>query len=192
MLLRASTLPLLGFFFGIVSLSAQAQSSAPWPTTQLDSVASVHMPYAGSYDEEIRTSGVAVFATSTSDNEFDAVVFVPPPPPHPLKPGQVWLPDVEQCLTQLMRLPNNSFARAKLKSSFPVTLPSAPGGRAMHQVYSGFDERHQLPAALELTWVLADAKLYVFRCSYSLPQEPGAAEDAQHFFRTIAFKQRQP
>ncbi|UOE36208.1 hypothetical protein MTP16_11315 [Hymenobacter monticola] len=155
-------------------------------------MASVHMPYAGSYDDELSSSGVTLFTTSTSDNNFDALVFVPAPPAYPLKPGQVWVPNVEQFLAQLMRLPDAAFTKAKLKTSFPVTLPSAPGGRAMHQLYSGFDEQHQLPAALELTWVVVGAKLYVFRCSYSLPQEQEAIEDAKHFFSTIAFKPSQP
>lgn len=151
------------------------------------------MPYAGTADEEFSNAGIIVFSTNTSDNEFDAIVFNPvPDPAHPLKPGQVLVPEPDRFISQIMRLPDKSFARAKLKTSFPVTLPSAPGGRAMHQVYSGFDEFHQLPAALELTWVLVGGTLYVFRCSYSLPQEAGAAEDAQHFFSTIAFKTGQP
>ncbi|GAB2862637.1 hypothetical protein [Hymenobacter ruber] len=151
------------------------------------------MPYAGTLDDELSASGVIVFATATSDNEFDAIVFNPvPDPAHPLKPGQAWVPDVDRFLAQIMRLPDKSFAKAKLKTSFPVTLPSAPGGKAMHQVYSGFDEFHQIPATLELTWVVVGTTLYVFRCSYSMPQEKGAAEDAQHFFSTIAFKPSQP
>ena len=146
------------------------------------------MLYAGTFDDELFSSGVAVFATNTSGNEFDAIVFTPPADPtHPLKPGQVWTPDVNRFLNQLMRLPKKLFAKAKLKTSFSITLPSAPGGKAVHQVYSGFDEFHQIPAALELTWVIVGTKLYVFRCSYSLPQEQGAAEDAQHFFSTINF-----
>lgn len=134
-----------------------------------------------------------VFATNTSDNKFDAITFTPVnDPAHPLKPGQVLVPDADRCLAQIMRLPDKSFAKAKLKTSFPVTVPSAPGGRAMHQVYSGFDEFLQEPAALELTWAMVGTTLYVFRCSYSLPQEAGAAEDAKHFFSTIAFKPSQP
>ncbi|MBU6122968.1 hypothetical protein [Hymenobacter siberiensis] len=34
--------------------------------------------------------------------------------------------------------------------------------------------------------------LYVFRCSYSVPQEPGAAEDTRHFFTTIEFNPIKP
>lgn len=151
------------------------------------------MPYAGTANDELLGSGVAIFATNTSDNEFDALVFNPVPDlAHPLKPGQVLVPDADRFISQIMRLPDKKFAKAKLKTSFPVTLPSAPGGRAMHQIYSGFDEFHQLPAALELTWVLVGNTLYVFRCSYSLPQEAGAAEDAKHFFSTIEFKPGQP
>jgi hypothetical protein len=173
--------------------AVRAQASPPWQITRLDSVASVHMPYAGTSDDELVKSGVMVFATNTSDNEFDAIAFTPPlDPAHPLKPGQVWVPDVDRFLSQFMRLPDKTFAKARLKTSFPVTLPSAPGGKAMHQVYNGFDEFHQIPAALELTWVVIGGTLYVFRCSYSLPQEKGAAEDAQHFFSTIEFKPGQP
>ena len=151
------------------------------------------MPYAGTLYDALLASGVSVFATSTSDNEFDALVFTPPGDPnHPLKPGQVWVPDADRFISQIMRLPDKSFAKAKLKTSFPVTLPSAPGGKAMRQLYSGFDEFHQIPAALELTWVAVGCTLYVFRCSYSLPEEKGAAEDAQHFFSTIEFKSGQP
>ena len=151
------------------------------------------MPYAGTYDDELISSGIIVFSTTTSDNEFDAIVFNPvPDPAHPLKPSQVMVPVVDKFLGEIMRLPDKTFAKAKLKTSFPVTLPSAPRGRAMHQVYSGFDEFHQIPAALELTWVVVGTTLYVFRCSYSLPQEKGAAEDTQHFFSTIEFKPGQP
>ena len=91
-----------------------------------------------------------------------------------------------------MRLPDKSFAKDKLKTSFSITLPSTPGGKAVHQVYSGFDEFHQISAALELTWVMVGTKLYVFRCSYSLPQEQEAAEGAQHFFSTITFNSGRP
>ena len=109
------------------------------------------MPYAGTFDDELISSGVAVFATNTSDNEFDAIVFTPPADPtHPLEPGQVWITDVNRFLNQLMRLPNKSFAKTKLKTSFSITLSSAPGGKAVHQVYSGFDEFYQISAALEL------------------------------------------
>lgn len=188
MLLKKPFIPLTGLLFWLVLAPVQAQPTAPWQITRLDSIASVKMPYAGTFDDELISSGVVVFATHTSDNEFDAIVFTPPPPPaHTLKPGQVWVPNVDAFLTQLMGLPDKSFAKARLKTSFPVTVPSAPGGKAMHLLYSGFDEFHQLPAALELRWVVVGAKLYVFRCSYSLPQEPGAAEDARHFFTTIEF-----
>ena len=184
---------LFGLLHGLATFSARAQSAPPWQLTRLDSVASVRMPYAGTFDDEFSRSGIAIFATSTSDNEFDALVFTPAPDPtHPLKPGQELVPDVDRFLAQIMRLPDKAFARAKLKTSFPVTLPSAPGGQAMHQVYSGFDEFHQVPAALELTWVVVGRTLYVFRCSYSMPQEKGAAEDATHFFSTIEFKPGQP
>ena len=70
-----------------------------------------------------------------------------------------------------MRLPDKSFAKNKLKTCFSITLSSAPGGKAMHQVYSGFDEFYQIPATLELTWVMVGTKLYLFWYSYSLPQE---------------------
>ncbi|MFC6225125.1 hypothetical protein ACFP2F_17895 [Hymenobacter artigasi] len=190
---RTQFLPFAGLLCGLACLPSQAQVSAPWQVTRLDSVASVRMPYAGTFDDELLSSGVAVFATSTSDNDFDALVFTPPPAPaRALKPGQVWVPDVDRFLTELMRLPDKSFAKARLKTSYPITLPSAPGGKAMHQVYSGFDDYHQIPAALELTWVVVGQKLYVFRCSYSMPQEPGAAEDARHFFTTIEFNPIKP
>ena len=130
------------------------------------------MPYAGTFNDELVSSGVMVFTTNTSDNEFDAIVFTPPADPtHLFKPGQVWIPTIDRFLNQLMLLPDKSFAKAKLKTCFSITLSSAPGGKAMHQVYSGFDKFNQIPAALELTWVMVGTKLYMFWYSYSLPQE---------------------
>lgn len=151
------------------------------------------MPNADTSDDELVSSGVAALATNTTDNEFDAIVFTPSADPtHPLKPGKVLIPNVDRFLNQLMRLLDKAFAKAKLKTSFSITLPSAPGGKAVHQVYSGFDEFHQISAAFELTWVIVGTKLCVFWCSYSLPQEQGVAENAQHCFSTITFKSSQP
>ena len=145
------------------------------------------MPYAGTIDETLAAQGVLEYGTTTSDNGFDAVIFTPKAD-RVLKPGQVIMPDVDRFLAALMKVPDKSFARAKLKSSFPVSLPTAPQGRAMHQVYSGFDEYHQSDATMELTWVVVGSTLYVFRCSAQLPEEPEAAEDMKHFFTTIEFK----
>lgn len=183
-----------GSVAGLLALcqdEVQAQASGPWPITRLDSVATVRMPYGGTVDETFAVQGVQVYSTATSDNEFDAVVFTPKTD-QPIPAGQVWVPDVKACVASLMSLPNKSFARAKLKSTFPVSLPSAPQGWAMHQIYSGFDEFHQSPATLELTWVAVGPILYVFRCSTQLPEEPGAVEDMKHFFTTITFGPRRP
>ena len=184
----------LGLVLGMLGANpALAQSSSPWPITRLDSVASVRMPYAGTVDEEASELGLTIYSTSTSDNDFDALVFIPVPnTAQPLGPDQYLVPDVDRFLSMLMKVPNKSFSKAKLKSSFSVTLPSAPRNQAVHQVYAGFDNFHQVPAALELTWVLLGPKLYVFRCSYSLPEERGAAEDRQHFFSTITFETSRP
>ena len=178
---------LLGLAWG----NAQAQSSSPWPITQIDSLASVCMPYGGTVDETLADQGLVGYSTTTSDNEFDVIIFTPRSN-QPVKPGYVLVPEANTFLALLMKLPNKSFSRAKLKSSFPVTGSSAPTGQAMHQIYSGFDAFHQSDATLELTWVIIGPTMYVFRCSTQLPEEPGAAEDMKHFFTTIHFRQPRP
>ena len=171
--------------------NAQAQASSAWPVTQIDSIATVRMPYAGSIDEADAAQGLITYNTSTSDNEFDAIVFTPKSE-KPLKANQELVPDADKFLALLMKQPSKAFSRPKLKSSFAVTVPTAPTGRAMHQVYSGFDAYHQSEATMELTWVVIGATLYVFRCSMQLPEEAGAMEDMKHFFTTIQFKQPRP
>ena len=184
-------------FFSITGLlllaagSAQAQAASPWPITQLDSIASVRMPYGGTIDETYAAQGLIAFSTTTSDNGFDAIIFTPQSE-RALKPGQVLVPVPDKLLASLMKLPDNSFTRPKLKSSFPVTVPSAPTGQGVHQVYSGFDAFHQSEATMELTWVVVGTTMYVFRCSAQLPEAAGAAEDMKHFFTTIEFKQPRP
>ena len=175
----------------LVAGSAQAQASGPWPVTELDSIATVRMPYGGTIDETYAAQGLIAFSTTTSDNGFDAIVFTPKAE-QALKPGQVLVPVPDKLLASLMKLPDKSFTRPKLKASFPVTVPSAPTGQGMHQVYTGFDAFHQSEATMELTWVVVGTTMYVFRCSAQLPEEPGAAEDMKHFFTTIAFKQPRP
>ena len=181
---------LLGLW-GLAWSTAQAQASGPWPVTQLDSLASVRMPYGGTVDETLAAQGLLAYSTNTSDNGFDALVFTPQAD-RPPKPGQVLAPDVDKFLALVMKLPDKAFARPKLQASYAVTVPSAPTGQAMHQVYKGFDEYHQSEATMELTWVVVGPTLYVFRCSTQLPEEAGAAEDMKHFFTTIAFKRPRP
>lgn len=174
-----------------VDAQAQTAGAGAWPVTQLDSMAAVSMPYGSTIDQTYAASGMLVYSTNTSDNGFDVIVFTPKAD-RPLKPGQVLVPDADKFLALLMKIPDKSFARPKLKSSFAVTVPGAPNGRAMHQVYSGFDDYHQSEAKMELTWVIAGPTMYVFRCSTQLPEEAGAAEDLKHFFTTIQFKQPRP
>ncbi|WP_035564253.1 hypothetical protein [Hymenobacter sp. IS2118] len=171
--------------------NAQAQSSSSWPVTRLDSVASVSMPYSGSINEELAAEGVVMYRTPVSDNNFD-VLIITPKLDQPLMPGEWMVMDTKKVLAQVMKLPDKLFTRPKLQSSYSVTLPSAPNGRAEHQVYSGFDAFHQTDASMELTWVIVGSSLYIFRCSTQLPQEAETAEDMKHFFTTIAFKQPQP
>ncbi|RZK40191.1 MAG: hypothetical protein EOO57_02720 [Hymenobacter sp.] len=182
----------LGLAGSLWTSQAQAQKAVSnWPITRLDSVASVEMPYEGTVDDTEAKNGLCSFGTSTSDNNFDVLIYQPHPN-QPAQAGKMWTINVNKFLALAMQLPNNNFARPKLKTSFYVTVPTAPEGRAMHQVYSGFDEVHQSPATLELTWVLVGQKLYVFRCSYQLPAEQGSTEDMQHFFTTIHFKLPRP
>ena len=149
------------------------------------------MPYKGTLNEQGLANGLLVYSTSTSDNQFDAWVYTPRPTKQ-AKAGTTWAINVEKFLALVMREPNPAFEKPKLKSIFPVTVPTAPGGRAMHQVYSGFDQEHQSPATLELTWVAVGSSLYVFRCSYQMPADQGSTDDMQHFFKTISFRPAKP
>ena len=175
----------------LVAGSAQAQPASPWPITRLDSISTVRMPYGGTIDETYADQGLIAFSTRTSDNRYDAIVFAPKSG-RALKPGQVLVPLPDKLLASLMKLPDRFFTRPKLKSSFLVTVPSAPTGQGMHQVYSGFDAFHQSEAIMELTWVVVGTIMYIFRCSAQVLKEAGAAEDRMHFFTTIGFKQPRP
>lgn len=190
--MRNSLFALCWLTCGIVTNNAYAQKAVSnWPITHLDSVASVEMPYEGTVDEQAAKDGLLLYATSTSDNEFDVLVYEP----HfeqSAPSGKVWTIDTQKFLAIIMKLPNDKFVRPKLKSSFYMTVPTAPEGRAMRQVYSGFDEVHQSPATMELIWTVVGSKLYVFRCSYQLPVEQGSTEDMQHFFTTIHFTAPKP
>lgn len=176
----------LSIFLSAKSALAQ-QAVSVWPVTQLDSLASVEMPYEGTVNEQGNKSGLLIYSTSTSDNQFDVWVYTPHPAKQ-AKAGTVWTINIEKFLALVMREPNPSFEKPRLKSSFSVTVPTAPDGRAIHQVYSGFDQEHQSPATLELTWVAVGPTLYVFRCSYQTPAEQGSTDDMQHFFKTISFR----
>jgi hypothetical protein len=176
----------------LLATVAQAQLAVSvWPTTHLDSLASVEMPYEGTIDEKGAADGLLIYGTGTSDNQFDAWVYTPKPT-QPTKAGTALTVNVDKFLALVMREPNPAFEKPKLKSSFPVTVPTAPGGRAMHQVYSGFDQVHQSPATLELTWIAVGPTLYVFRCSYQTPADQGSTDDMQHFFKTITFRSAKP
>ena len=183
----AATLGIVAYLRG----NAQAQNSSPWPVTRLDSVATVGMPYGGTIDESGLEAGVLMYTTSTSTNVYEAVMFTPKTT-KPLKPGMYLVPDAPKFLSALMKVPTRTFSRPKLKASYLITLPSAPGGQAMHQVYGGFDGFNQEPAALELTWAIIGSSIYVFRCTYRLAQQAEAAEDLQHFFSSINFRPVHP
>lgn len=194
MLLKINCTVLLAFGLvgSTVPTSVRAQQAVSvWPITRLDSIASVEMPYEGTVEEEGKAEGLLIYGTSTSDNQFDVVVYTPKPT-QPTKAGTTQVINVEKFLALIMREPNPAFEKPKLKSSFPVTVPTAPGGQAMHQVYSGFDQVHQSPATLELTWVAVGPTLYVFRCSYQMPADQGSTDDMQHFFKTITFRADKP
>ena len=181
----------LSLFISITAFglgTAQAQSSSPWPVTQLDSVASVSMPYSGTVDEELAKEGIITYSAPTSDNNFD-VLIITPKLNQPLKPGERMVMDTKKVLAQVAKMSNKLFVRPKLQSSYSVTVPSAPNGWAEHQVYSGFDAFHQSDATMELTWVIVGSSMYIFRCSTQLPQEDETAEDMKRFFTTIEFKQ---
>ncbi len=176
-----------------IAIHAHAQQLAisHWPVTRLDSVASVEMPQGGTVDEKGASEGLLIYSTSTSDNNFDAWVYTPYPK-QPTKAGTTWVVNPEKFLALVMKEPNPSFEKPKLKNNYPVTVPTAPGGQAMHQVYSGFDQIHQSPATLELTWVAIGSTIYVFRCSYQMPADQGSLDDMQHFFKTITFRLPKP
>ena len=171
----------------------QAQHAAPWPVTLLDSVVSVSMPYAGSLAEskEFEAIGLRLYVAPTSDNQFAVLAFTPKPE-KPLKPGQELVIDPNQIIAALLTMPDKLFTKSKRQASYLVTMPTAPGGHATHQVYNGFDAFHQLPARMELTWVIRNGTLYLFSSTYSLPQEKDSAEDLQRFFSSIIFKASRP
>ncbi|MDQ2768939.1 MAG: hypothetical protein M3Y54_00355 [Bacteroidota bacterium] len=68
-----------------------------------------------------------------------------------------------------------------------MALPAVPERLAAHRLYQGVDEFHQLPALLQMVWLLRDNHLYVLYCTYALPQEPAAVLEVQQFFGSLAF-----
>lgn len=169
--------------------SVQAQRAAPWPVTLLDSVVSVSMPCTGTLVEveEFETIGLRMYTAPTSDNQF-AVLAYTPKPTKPLKPGYEMVIEPDRIISALLTMPDKQFSKGKRQASYLVSLPTAPGGKATHQVYNGFDAYHQLPAKLELTYAVCNGTLYIFSSTYSLPQEKDSAEDLQHFFNSIHFE----
>ena len=178
------------WLLGLVALPAatraQAGDAFAWHTVWFDSTASVQLPYASVQAMPEPGTLLVSYHTGTSDNQFYALVLTLEPEELPA-PNRSSSPAIDQVLLDLMRQRMEFFAKPKFKVARPVQLPAAPQRLATHRLYQGVDEFHQLPALLELIWLLRANRLYVLYCTYSLPQEAGALEDVHRFFGSLAF-----
>ena len=187
-------------FFGILSaglwllgllglpevVHAQTDDAFAWHTVWLDSTASVQLPYASSQPMPEAGSPLVRYHTGTSDNQFYALALALEPEELPA-PNRSSSRAIDQLLLDLMRQRMEFFAKPKFQVARPVQLPASPDRLATHRLYQGVDEFHQLPALLELIWLLRENHLYILYCTYSLPQEAGALEDVHRFFGSLTF-----
>lgn len=74
----------------------------------------------------------------------------------------------------------------------PWPCPASPERLATHRLYQGIGEFHQLPALLEMVWLLHDNHLYIMYCTYSLPRAPAAVAEVQQVFGSLAFAMSAP
>jgi hypothetical protein len=79
--------------------------------------------------------------------------------------------------------------RAHLLSQANVVFANSPA-RAV--VYEGFDDDSQQPTRIETVWVWRVHALYLFACTYRLPEQEGVAPGKKKFFSSVRFEQPGP
>lgn len=168
-----------------------ADETFTWRTVWLDSTASVQLPYASAQPLPEPGSPLVSYHTSTAGNQFYALTLRLEPEELPA-PNHSSSPAIDQLLLDLMRQRLDFFAKPKFQVARAMTLPALPEHLATHRLYQGVDEFHQLPALLEMVWLLRDNHLYVMYCTYALPQQPAAVEEVQQFFGSLAFTAEAP
>ena len=168
-----------------------ADDAFAWRTVWLDSTASVQLPYASAQPLPEPGSPLVSYHTSTAGNQFYALTLRLEPEELPA-PNHSSSPAIDQLLLDLMRRRLDYFAKPKFQVARVMALPDLPERLATHRLYQGGDEFHQLPALLEMVWLLRDNHLYVMYCTYTLPQEPAAVEEVQQFFGNLAFAAEAP
>lgn len=170
---------------------APAEEASAWRTVWLDSTASVQLPYASAQPLPAPSSPLVAYHTSTANNQFYALALTLEPEELPA-PNRSSSPAIDQLLLDLLRRRLDFFAKPKFQVARAMALPASPERLATHRLYQGVDEFHQLPALLEMVWLLRDNHLYVMYCTYSLPQAPAAVAEVQQFFGSLAFAMGAP
>jgi len=143
------------------------------------------MPYEGTLEEDKKLPGVQRFSTSTSDNNFEIfrvdLRYIPK-----------YNPDVALTTSALSglydkasRQYNRQVIKGKLLSEGNVMFAGSPARAAL---YKGFDDYHQLPTHIETVWVWHGDAIYLFTCSYTLPETEGSVADKKQFLMSVRFE----
>lgn len=174
---------LLCILFFYSSPYTHAQSA--WPTTHLDEHATVEMPYEGTLDEDDKEPVIQRFWTTTSDNEFQIfridLRYTPG-----YKPNLLPTPNsLNKLYDKASRQYNRRAIKGKLVSESNIIYAGAPARAA---IYRGLSEHYQKPALTQIIWAWHGDALYLFTCSYTLPETEGATTDKNKFFSSVRFE----
>ena len=168
------------------SEAVPADDPLAWRTVWLDSTASVQLPFASAQPLPEPGSPLVAYHTSTAGNQFYALALTLEAEELPA-PNRSSSPAIDQLLLDLVRRRMECFAKPRFQVARAMLLPASPEHLATHRLYQGVDEFRQLPALLEMVWLLRNNHLYVLYCTYALPQAPAAAQEVQQFFGSLAF-----
>lgn len=174
---------LLSALFFFASIFAHAQSI--WPITHLDEHTTVEMPYEGTLDEDEKIPGVQRFWTTTSDNEFQ-IFRIDLRNASNYSPNSVPVPrELSKLYDKVSRQYNRQAIKGKLLSQSNIMYAGTPARAA---IYQNFNERYQKPACVQAIWICRSDAVYLFTCSYTLPETEGAIADKNRFFSSTHFE----
>lgn len=170
-------------------ISPYAYAQSKWPITRLDEHVTIEMPYEGTVEEDEKQPEIQRHWTSTSDNEFQAFRvdllrtpgYIPGLVPNPTGLSKLY--------DKASRQYNRQVIKGKLLSQSNIVYAGTPARAA---IYRGFNEFHQKSTCTQIIWIWYSDALYLFTCSYILPETEGAIADKNRFFSSVRFNQEIP
>ncbi|KAA9332042.1 hypothetical protein F0P96_11155 [Hymenobacter busanensis] len=157
-----------------------------WVTTTLHDDAQVDLPYeAKPVEIPDQPQGLKVFETTTADVDFSVMSLDRRYFPG-YRPGQGITPKaLNRFFNKQSRLYGRQVFGARLLEQANVVFAESPA-RAV--VYEGFDYDFQQPTRIETVWVWRVHALYLFVCTYRLPEQAGVAPSKKKFFSSVRFE----